>query len=544
MATIIVNTPPIVAVKQITNEDFHIHNPLIISINALCDTLTYQYMSHFGFSYTDRRLFWYDVPDITKMDATDLEDWLTVHVYDPKINCAKNKRSMEHVRLVDLIPLDLKSTKQYLEALQVLFSISPIKDYLQQNIIPVPADFPGQVYIRSAIVQKLGGNNNVPNEILGIIPMLGPLHISLNSREILVMKYWPFFDKLWKAVMGQRKKLAAKPKPWRINLILHITYSAWLLIKTKVIQKFQTLTLEIYANLFRGGFFDYYIESIFRIWCLFIRMRRKNYDKAPLIFLSDIIYWETISHPLLECMRNNLPFFNEYFVENFHSSLRRQTSHKILNHEGLRKDAFVVDALRKENNFSNSYVQKEQYPWKGKKLQNLIFLTGDFLLKFFSQLYNNQNKSYIIKNNTGKRRLKYPQYFFATLNMKVDVMLLPTGYNTEKPPSSEKFCDYDQCSILLDTESTRQVLICGHAYHSDCLKILNFVCLPCTHYFCDGIKKLSQSFIDRLTKDISDEEEEENRGGINTDEDGDIFEEEISENVLAQEKFFHSLSLF
>ena len=83
--------------------------------------------------------------------------------------------------------------------------------------------------------------------------------------------------------MEQRKKLAAKPKPWRINLILHITYSAWLLIKTKVIQKFQTskdlkyctfidlldnlipLILEIYANLFHGGFFDYYIESIFRI---------------------------------------------------------------------------------------------------------------------------------------------------------------------------------------------------------------------------------------------------------------------------------------
>ena len=83
--------------------------------------------------------------------------------------------------------------------------------------------------------------------------------------------------------MGSRKKLAAKPKPWWINLILHITYSAWLLIKTKVIQKFLTskdleyhtfidlldnlipLTLEVYANLFHKGFFDYYIESIFRI---------------------------------------------------------------------------------------------------------------------------------------------------------------------------------------------------------------------------------------------------------------------------------------
>jgi hypothetical protein len=74
------------------------------------------------------------------MNQTEL-DWLTVHVYDPKINCTKNQRSMEYVKLVDLIPLDLKSTY---EALHVLFNISPIKDYLQQNVITVPADFPGR----------------------------------------------------------------------------------------------------------------------------------------------------------------------------------------------------------------------------------------------------------------------------------------------------------------------------------------------------------------------------------------------------------------
>ena len=125
-------------------------------------------------------------------------------------------------------------------------------------------------------------------------------------------------------------------------------------------------------------------------------------------------------------------------------------------------------------------------------------------------------------------------------------MLLPTGYNTDQPPSLEKFCDYDECSILLnDTESSQQVLICSHAYHSDCLKILNFVCLPCTHNFCDRIKKLSQSFIDRLTKGVLENSEEEgDRGEINTDEDNDIFEEELGENVLAQKTIFHSLSLF
>ena len=83
------------------------------------------------------------------MNLTDLEDWLTVHVYDPQINCTKNQHSMEYVKLVDLIPLDLKSTKQYLEALQVLFNITPIKNYLQQNVIPVPADLYDQLLFKN-----------------------------------------------------------------------------------------------------------------------------------------------------------------------------------------------------------------------------------------------------------------------------------------------------------------------------------------------------------------------------------------------------------
>src|SRR5688500_12807919 len=120
MAIIIVNTPLISAVKKFTNKNIYIHNLLIINTTALYDTLTYQYMSHFGFNYTDSCLFWYNVPNITKMSATDLEDWLTVHVYNPKINYVKNQRSIEYVKLVDLIPLDLKSTKQYLEALEII----------------------------------------------------------------------------------------------------------------------------------------------------------------------------------------------------------------------------------------------------------------------------------------------------------------------------------------------------------------------------------------------------------------------------------------
>ncbi|CAG8625819.1 4899_t:CDS:2 [Funneliformis caledonium] len=153
-------------------------------------------------------------------------------------------------------------------------------------------------------------------------------------------------------------------------------------------------------------------------------------------------------------------------------------------------------------------------------------------------------ESYIIEPNRG-RQLKYPQYFLATLNTKVDVMLLPTGYNSNQPPS-EKFCDYDQCSILLDTENSQQALICNYVYHSNCLKILNFIYLPCIRYFCDRIKKLSQSFMDRLSKEVLENSEEEEEAIINeNNENDDMFEmDKLDENYLAQEKFFYSLSLF
>ena len=85
------------------------------------------------------------------------------------------------------------------------------------------------------------------------------------------------------------------------------------------------LTLEIYAKVFRCGFYEGYLESIVKIWVLFQRLQRHNYNKAPLIFLSDVFYWTLNEHPIIDILKNNLPIFNDYFVENFHSSLRYQT---------------------------------------------------------------------------------------------------------------------------------------------------------------------------------------------------------------------------
>ena len=50
------------------------------------------------------------------------------------------------------------------------------------------------------------------------------------------------------------------------------------------------LTLDIYAVLFRSRFFKEYLESFVKIWTLFQRLRRYNYNKASLIFLSNVFY--------------------------------------------------------------------------------------------------------------------------------------------------------------------------------------------------------------------------------------------------------------
>ena len=117
--------------------------------------------------------------------------------------------------------------------------------------------------------------------------MIGPLHISLNSRETLFQTYHFFFEMLYHNLFGDKKILSQKPKQTVINLILHLTYHGWKNIHEIVIKRFGNLkdaeyqmmidlldnsiplTLDIYAVLFRSGFFKGYLESVVKIWILF-----------------------------------------------------------------------------------------------------------------------------------------------------------------------------------------------------------------------------------------------------------------------------------
>ena len=126
--------------------------------------------------------------------------------------------------------------------------------------------------------------------------------------------------------------------------------------------------MDIYTKLFKCGFFKGCLESIVKIWVLFQRLQRHNYNKAPLIFLSDVFYWTLNDHPMLNILNDHLPIFNDYFVENFHSSLRYQTAESNTDKQIIQK-AKIIDIERNNEGFKDTFINTRNTNISKVKLQ-------------------------------------------------------------------------------------------------------------------------------------------------------------------------------
>src|SRR6185369_13554266 len=109
---------------------------------------------------------------------------LTVHSYESDLHINHTEtRKMDTVKLVDFIPQELKSLNDYLNSINTFIKIPLIDNYLSEFIIPVPADYPGQYFLRKAITlrQIYQENSGISDKITNFVPLLGPLHVSLNT---------------------------------------------------------------------------------------------------------------------------------------------------------------------------------------------------------------------------------------------------------------------------------------------------------------------------------------------------------------------------
>ncbi|RIB20562.1 hypothetical protein C2G38_2178951 [Gigaspora rosea] len=240
---------------------------------------------------------------------------------------------------------NLKNVENYTNALRIVHNQELMQRYLSDHIIPVVADWPGQFFIRKAIVHRLLLNNEViPSFVTSFVPIMGPLHVSLNGRELVYKKNSFLFNDIYKGIFGKKKNLGKKPHPWRIDLILYLMRVAWFDISNVIYSKFGhtcknleflyltdllgnliPLVLDVYAAHHREGNWLAYEEACMRCWCdLFLRFDRRNYKRSPLMFFSDIFFWMDTNHPMMNIVTNHLASLSDCFVETVHSIIRRR----------------------------------------------------------------------------------------------------------------------------------------------------------------------------------------------------------------------------
>ena len=133
-------------------------------------------------------------------------------------------------------------------------------DYLKSYFFfPQPGDWPSQLYTRQTVCETLqkfyhkncaktftsttdhsyhmasytahssyvpANHNSSPPSILSLIPCIGPLHVSLNGREMLFNDFSPFSANIYEQLFP-KCKLGKHPKPWRITMILETVYAGW-----------------------------------------------------------------------------------------------------------------------------------------------------------------------------------------------------------------------------------------------------------------------------------------------------------------------------
>ena len=87
----------------------------------------------------------------------------------------------------------LHSTKDYINAPEHLMSIHEVRNYLETQVLIALVD---NVMYNHCI--NTGDVSNIRQQILHIVPMIGPLHVFLHE------------------VFGRQKVLARKPKPYNI----------------------------------------------------------------------------------------------------------------------------------------------------------------------------------------------------------------------------------------------------------------------------------------------------------------------------------------
>jgi hypothetical protein len=114
MATILFNNIEITPIPYISLNNTSIHNPNGVDATIL-KTALWENMISFAMSYNSLKTHWTQFQDITTVNESSLLESLIVHSYDADL-FERYGRKFTETKLVDLVELNLKNMKDYLQA--------------------------------------------------------------------------------------------------------------------------------------------------------------------------------------------------------------------------------------------------------------------------------------------------------------------------------------------------------------------------------------------------------------------------------------------
>ncbi|CAJ0755823.1 4660_t:CDS:1 [Entrophospora sp. SA101] len=184
-------------------------NPKIFDDELIMKHLDYRFITNLGVSYNDC------MQDYIGNECSDdeLMERLTLHSYNDRLVEKKTDRHVQNAILFDFVESNLKGVEDYTKALQIVHDQEPMQAYLSNYAIPIVADWPGQFFIRKAIVHRLNNNETIPSFVTAFLPIMGPLHVSLNGRELVFKENSFLFNDIYKGLFGNHKDLGKKPQP-------------------------------------------------------------------------------------------------------------------------------------------------------------------------------------------------------------------------------------------------------------------------------------------------------------------------------------------
>lgn len=453
--------------------------------------------------------------NISTTYASTMPDWLTQAFFNPELqrqrlnahqycesDTVRTMRKMDDLHLADFVELRLKSKSDFDAAYDVVFSTG-LGNYMKKFVLVQPGDWPCQFYCRQIIYQCLKkfnscnpdlantlhkhshishnhsaysypsstgpGDSHVNDSlpvnltsqpsILSIVPTIGPLHISLNSREHIVSSFHPFFKSVYEKLFP-RSKFADTPKPWRVSLILEIVYGGWTLIRQTVLTKFAKfkdleygtllnlldnyipLVLSIYSISFKLNNFSEYFSAMIRIWIMFTCLQRRHYNKAPLVWINMCSHWRKYAPQLYELLCKYITIFDEYPVENTHSILRAQTKSSDTADQLRKKAKSIFQSKDKQSNFRSFFTAPKQFSFSHNQLQFLKVRCAQLLSSMLKKISQSPGQSsFSSRNRSSKSAPSHVTLPTMCSNNPMKTSVLPLGYHGEFKPDQTRKCD-------------------------------------------------------------------------------------------------------